>query len=211
MTTVLLTGFEPFAGDARNPSGEAVSLIGGRWAGPENLVTAVLPVSFDGAAEALARLIDEHDPDAVIGTGLAGGRSAISIERIAVNLLDARIPDNAGSQPVDAPSLEGGALALGSSLPVKAIARRIAEAGIPVELSLSAGSFVCNHLLYRAAAWADATRRRAGFIHVPWAQEQAPGGEPELALDEIAHALEIAVRTTLDTDADDPVPGGALH
>lgn len=211
MTTVLLTGFEPFAGDAHNPSGEAVRIAASRWAGPERLVTAVLPVTFAGAAAELERLVAELDPEVVIATGLAGGRSAVGVERIAVNLLDARIPDNAGFQPMDAASEEGGPPARFASLPVKAIVRAISDAGIRAELSLSAGSFVCNHVFYRAVSWAAASGRRAGFVHVPWASGQAPGVEPEMPLDEIAQALEIAVRTTLDTAADDTVPGGTLH
>lgn len=211
MTTVLLTGFEPFAGDAHNPSGEAVSLAATQWTGPERLVTAVLPVTFAGAAEELSRLTDMHDPDAVIATGLAGGRAAVSVERVAVNLLDARIPDSAGAQPVDAESVPGGPPAVFTSLPAKAIVREMSDAGIRSELSLSAGSFVCNHVFFRAALWAAAAGRRAGFVHVPWATGQAPGGQPEMPLDAIARALEIAVRTTLDTAEDDVVPGGALH
>ncbi len=212
MTTVLLTGFEPFAGDARNPSGEAVERVRAEWAGPERLVTAVLPVTFEGAVSELERLVEQHDPDLILATGLAGGRAAVSVERVAVNLQDARIPDNAGEQPIDIPSLSAGPTALFTSLPAKAIVRAVLAAGIPCELSLSAGSFVCNHLFYRAAHWASvAAGRRAGFVHVPWASGQAPAGEPELPLDDIVRALGIAVRTALDGPEDISVPGGALH
>lgn len=211
MTTVLLTGFEPFGTDAVNPSGDAVRLVAARWNGPERLVTDILPVTFAGSAARLHELIAEHRPDIVIATGLAGGRSRISVERVGVNLIDARIPDNEGDQPVDAPSLPGGPAAAFSSLPVKAIVRDVAAAGIPVELSLSAGSYVCNHVLMHAAAWASEAGTRAGFIHVPWAQGQAPNGEPELPLDAMARAFEIALRTTLDTEDDLHVTGGSLH
>ena len=212
MTTVLLTGFEPFAGDAVNPSGDAVQLVAGEWSGSETLVTAVLPVAFAGAAERIRELIGEHSPDVVIATGLAGGRSEISIERVAVNLIDARIPDNEGAQPVDAESVPGGPDARFSSLPVKAIVRDIAAAGIPSSLSTSAGTFVCNHVFSvitdAAAARAGA---RAGFIHVPWSETGGPEGEPTLPLSDIARALSIAVRTTLDTPGDITVVGGSLH
>lgn len=211
MTTVLLTGFEPFAGDAHNPSGEAVERVREEWIGSESLVTAVLPVTFEGATAALDALVAEVDPDVVIATGLAGGRAAVSVERLAVNLQDARIPDNAGAQPVDIPSLAGGPPALFTSLPAKAIVRAVSGADIPCELSLTAGTFVCNHIFYRAAHWAQAAGRRAGFIHLPWANGQAPAAEPELPLDDIARALEIAVRTTLDVEQDDAVPGGTVH
>jgi pyroglutamyl-peptidase len=209
--TVLLTGFEPFAGDARNPSGEAVGLVTARWDGPETLITAVLPVEFDASAAALARLIATHDPDVVVATGLAGGRHAVGVERVAVNIVDARIPDNAGAQPIDEPSVSGASEALFASLPVKAIVRAVTAAGIPCELSMSAGTFVCNHVFFHAALWAAASNRRAGFIHLPWAVGQAPGGEPELPMADIVSALEIAVRTTLDTATDAVEAGGSLH
>lgn len=207
---VLLTGFEPFAGDAANPSGDAVRLVAQRWSESELLVTAVLPVSFDAAAAQLRRLIAAHDPAVVIATGLAGGRPGISVERVAVNLIDARIPDNAGDQPVDTRSVADGPAAWFSTLPVKAIAAAVAGAGIPCTLSLSAGTYVCNHVFAHAV---DAVRPgvRAGFIHVPWAAGQAPHDEPELPIDDIARALAIACRTALDVPEDAATPGGTLH
>lgn len=210
MTTVLLTGFEPFGGDAANPSGEAVHLVASRWTGPEVLVTAVLPVTFAGAAARLRELIDEHRPDVVIAAGLAGGRAAIGVERVAVNLVDARIPDNDGDQPVDVPSVPGAPAAHFATLPVKAIVARIAEAGIPAELSYSAGTFVCNHVFFTALE-AAASPVRAGFVHVPWSTEHAPAGTAALPLRDIADALEIAVRTSVEVAEDAAVPGGTLH
>lgn len=210
-TTVLLTGFEPFGGDAVNPSGDAVRLVAASWTGPERLVTAILPVTFAGAAAALADLVAEHDPDVVVATGLAGGRRAIGIERVAVNLADARIPDNDGAQPIDEPSAPGEDAAVFASLPVKAIARAVASAGIPCEVSLSAGTFVCNHVFFHAAAWASLKGRRAGFVHVPWATGQAPGGEFQLQVEDIARAMKIAVRTTVDVAEDPALVGGAIH
>ena len=170
----------------------------------------VLPVSFDGAAARLAELLDEHSPDMVICVGLAGGRSRISVERVGINLIDARIPDNDGDQPIDVPSLPGGPAAVFTSLPVKAIVRDASALGIPIEPSLTAGSFVCNHVLVHAAVWAHAHGRRAGFIHVPWAAGQAPRDEPELPLETIVRALEVAVRTSLDVPDDIAIPGGTL-
>ena len=217
MTTALLTGFEPFAGDARNPSAEAVHLIADAWSGPEELVTAVLPTAFARSAERLAELIALHSPDVVIATGLAGGREWITPERVAVNLVDARIPDNDGEQPVDEPSLAGAPAAYFSTLPVKPIVNAIAAAGIPARPSLSAGAFVCNHVFFRlmdavalrsengshgAAASTGirtGTGMRAGFIHVPWAIGfGAPAGEPALPLEQLVTGLEIALRVTLD-------------
>jgi pyroglutamyl-peptidase len=211
MTTVLLTGFEPFGGDAANPSGEAVHLVAERWDGPEELITAVLPVTFRGAAEQLRKLIAEHRPDIVVAAGLAGGRAAIGVERVAVNLLDARIPDNDGDQPIDVASAPGAPAAHFSTLPVKEITRRIADAGVPAELSYSAGTFVCNHVFFTALE-AVAAPVRAGFIHVPWSAEHAPTVDAAtLPLLDIVRAVEIAVRTSIDVEADARVVGGTIH
>ncbi|MBW9093702.1 pyroglutamyl-peptidase I [Microbacterium jejuense] len=211
MTTVLLTGFEPFGGDAANPSGEAVHLVASRWSGPEVLVSAVLPVAFAGAAARLRAMIDEHRPDVVIAAGLAGGRATIGVERVAVNLIDARIPDNDGDQPVDVPSSPGAASAQFATLPVKEIVRRLAAAGIPAEVSYSAGTFVCNHVFFTALE-AVASPTRAGFVHVPWSAEHAPSPDAAaLPLARIVEALEIAVRTSLDVAQDAAVTAGTLH
>lgn len=202
MTKVLLTGFEPFGGDAHNPTQDAVLTLRDRWTGPEALVTGILPVTFTGAPEALRRLVDAEDPDVVIATGVAGGRGAISVERVGVNLQDARMPDNAGARPVDAESLPGGPAAAFATLPVKDIVRAVADAGIPCEVSLSAGTFVCNHVLYRALQ--HSPHRRVGFIHVPWATGQAPAGEPELPPEQIVRALELAVRVAAESAGGSP-------
>jgi len=221
MTTVLLTGFEPFGGDPANPSGDAVRAVESTWEGPESLVVDILPVTFAGAAARLRALIDAHRPDLVVATGLAGGRAAVGVERIAVNLVDARIPDNAGAQPVDEPSIAGAPAAAFSTLPVKAIAAAIRAAGIPAEVSHTAGTFVCNHVFFTALD-AVSAGVPAGFLHVPWATGQAPatpGREraPELPAADTAEAVRIAIRTTLaaassaDIRADADLPGGTLH
>lgn len=207
---MLLTGFEPFAGDPANPSGEAVHRVAAHWNGPEVLVTAVLPVTFAGSAARMRELMDAHEPDVVIATGLAGGRAAIGVERVAVNLDDARIPDNDGEQPVDLPVVEGAPAAAFSTLPIKAIARAINEAGIPAEVSYSAGTFVCNHVFFSALHAAPA-QARAGFLHVPWSAEHSPDpSAPSLPLHDIVRALEIAVRTACDTEGDLPLSAGTL-
>lgn len=209
---MLLTGFEPFAGDARNPSGEAVAEAALTWAGPETLVTATLPVEFEAAASELRDLIAEFAPEVVICAGLADGRTQVTPERIAVNLRDARIPDNAGDRPIDEPCVAGGPAAYFATVPVKAMTAAIAAEGIPAAVSHSAGTFVCNHVFYVAAH--EAAHRpglRAGFIHVPWSTETAPPGRPSLPALDIAHALQLAVRTALDVRVDADVSTGALH
>lgn len=213
MTTVLVTGFEPFGDDARNPSGEAVRAVEAAWDGAEELATAILPVSYDDAEAMLRDLIRGFDPDVVIATGLAGGRDAVTPERVAINLRDARIPDNAGAQPIDQPCVEGGPAAHFSSLPVKAIARAVEATGVPSAVSHTAGTFVCNHVFYVAAE--EAARRpgmRAGFIHVPWSTESAPeGASGALPAADIERALLTAIRTAVDTGADDATAAGTLH
>ncbi len=210
MSTVLLTGFEPFGGDAVNPSGDAVRRVAATWDGPQRLVTEVLPVAFAGAAERIRSLITAHEPDVIVAVGLAGGRSAVGVERIAVNLADARIADNDGAQPVDEPSIEGAPAAAFATLPVKAIAAAVAAAGIPAEVSHTAGTFVCNHVFFTALS---AARRstRTGFIHVPWAAEDAPADQPALPLDDIVTALRIAISTASDDGPGEAPVGGALH
>ncbi|MBP2421931.1 pyroglutamyl-peptidase I [Microbacterium imperiale] len=210
MRTVLLTGFEPFAGDATNPSGDAVRLVAAEWNDPERLVVEVLPVEFDRAGRTLTELIATHRPEVVVATGLAGGRSGITPERVAINLMDARIPDNAGAQPVDVPSRPNGPAAHFATIPVKAITAAIVEAGVPASVSHSAGTFVCNHAMYTALDSTDRESRRAGFIHVPHASENAPEGQPSLPLADIARGLRIAIRTSLDAETDATYAAGTI-
>lgn len=209
MSTVLLTGFEPLGGDAVNPSGDAVRRVGASWRGPAELVVEVLPVTFAGAATRLRELITAHRPDVVIAVGLAGGSDRIRVERIAVNLADARIPDNAGARPIDEESVPGAPLAREATLPVKAIAAAVRAVDIPAEVSHSAGTFVCNHVFFTALD-AVPSGVAAGFVHVPWADGQGPERSPGLPLDDIVRALEIAIDTALTTEISTPLVGGAL-
>ncbi|WP_193753624.1 pyroglutamyl-peptidase I [Microbacterium testaceum] len=211
MTTILLTGFEPFAGDATNPSGDAVRLVAERWSGPGTLVAEVLPVVFAEASARLAALIRAHSPDVVLAVGLAGGRRGLTPERVAINLADARIPDNAGQQPLDRPIVEGAPAAYFTTLPVKAMTAAIAAAGIPASLSHSAGTFVCNQVMFTALhETADADGIRAGFLHVPYAAENAPDRVDSLPLGDIVRGLEVALRIAVDAPTDAALPGGTL-
>ncbi|MFI8631349.1 pyroglutamyl-peptidase I [Microbacterium sp. NPDC077663] len=210
MRTVLLTGFEPFAGDAVNPSGDAVRAVAARWSGPERLVTDILPVAFDAATARLAALLEQHRPDIVIGAGLAGGRATVTPERVAVNLADARIPDNEGHRPQDAPVVDGGPAAYFATLPVKAIDAALAEHGIPSSVSHTAGTFVCNAVMYAALHAGAGTSLRAGFVHVPWADGSGPDGAPSLPFDLLVDALEVAVRVSLGAEADIDAVGGEI-
>jgi pyroglutamyl-peptidase len=212
--TVLLTGFEPFDGETENPSWEAVRPLDDERIDGHRLVARLMPCVFGKAIARLEAEIAALDPQIVICVGQAGGRAEISIERVAINLEDARIPDNAGAQPLDRPIVAKGPAAYFSSLPVKAIVRDLCRAGIPASPSQTAGTFVCNHIFYGAChARANGRRKlRTGFIHIPFSPAQAVNhpGAPSLAVPIVAEALRIAVATTLRNKLDAREVGGAL-
>ncbi len=199
MRRVLLTGFEPFGGASINPSWLAVSALDDQVIGDARVVARRLPVVFGDALVSLDAALEEVSPALVVAVGQAEGREAIALERVAINLDDAPIPDNAGRRPIDRPVRDGGAPAFFSTLPVKAMGRAIHEAGIPVTLSSSAGTFVCNHVFYGLMERAQARGIRAGFVHVPLIPEQLEAGStsPTLALDAIVRALRIVVEVGL--------------
>lgn len=211
---VLITGFEPFGGDPHNPSWpaaqSAVDLLQDQGI---SAVAALLPCTFDGSGPALEEAVLRHRPQVVIACGLAGGRADVAVERVAVNLQDARIPDNAGHQPSGAPSVAGGPAAWFSTLPVKRITVALQAQQIPAQLSLSAGSFVCNHVF---SVLMDSAGRHgidaAGFIHIPWDQEsQTDAGVPALPAADLARALAVAAQEALDPSPDLDQAQGALH
>ena len=200
---VLLTGFDPFGSDRLtshpvNPSWLAVQALHGQWVKGHVLVAAQLPTVFDAATAELLRLIRQQRPAIVICVGQAGGRSALSLERVAVNLVDAHIPDNAGQQPHNQPVVAGAPAAYFSSLPVTDILKALEAAGLPAELSYTAGPFVCNHVFYglmhALATEADLQGVRGGFIHVPYLPSQ---GLPSLPLDDAVRGLSVAVACTV--------------
>jgi pyroglutamyl-peptidase len=198
MTTVLLTGFEPFAGAATNSSWDAVERVAEIWDGDSELVIELLPVTFAGASTAMRELIVRHSPDLVIGVGLADGRDAVTPERVAINVEDARIPDNDGDQPVDRAIAADGPAAYFSGLPVKEIAEAMREAGIPSRVSDTAGTYVCNSLMYSTMRAVEGTDVMAGFVHVPCSRELAVGtGNPWLEVEDVARALVAAIEVSL--------------
>jgi pyroglutamyl-peptidase len=215
---ILLTGFEPFDRDRVNPSWEVAHALDG-WVCEGIAVQAVqLPCAFGAALarldEALAK---KPAPALVVALGLAGGRTDITPERVAINVDDARIPDNAGRQPVDEPVAPGGPAAYFSTLPVKAIVHALRQAGLPASVSSTAGTFVCNHVFYglmhRLATRPALAATRGGFVHVPALPEQAARqpGLPSLGLDTQVQALRVLLRTALTTTADRRESGGSLH
>ncbi len=200
---MLLTGFDAFGetretGHAANPSWLAARLLDGEEIGGRKVVAARLPTVFGTAWETLERLIEQHRPALILCVGLAGGRSALSIERVAINLMDARIPDNAGHQPKDEPIVSGAPAAYFSSLPVRNMLQAVVAAGLPAELSQSAGTFVCNHVFYRLmhrlANDPALASTRGGFVHVPFLPEQ---GSPSLALASVVQGLRILLASAV--------------
>ena len=186
MTTILLTGFEPFGTATSNPSGEIVKQISG-----ENIVTAILPVAYAQSAEQLLSLIEQHKPDVVICLGQAEGRTHITPEKVAINLDDARLADNEGVLRSDVKILEDGPDAYFSTLPVKDMVEVMKAQGIPAAISLSAGAFLCNHVFYVAQNKFAGTKVRSGFVHVPLMDSQGPEfpGLPTMPLDQMVTAV----------------------
>jgi pyroglutamyl-peptidase len=215
MPTALITGFAPFDGEAINPSLEIAGALHGKVIAKHRIVGAELPTEFARSLPALATLIEKHRPVLVIALGQAGGRSEISLERVAINLIDARIADNAGAQPIDAAVVESAPAAYFSSLPLKAMLLRLHDAGIPAALSHSAGTFVCNQVFF-GLAHVLATKypnTRGGFIHVPYLPQQAAkfATAPSMALATMIDALRIAVETALTTKQDAHFAAGSTH
>jgi pyroglutamyl-peptidase len=195
MTTVLLTGFDPFAGDARNPSGEIAARLDGCIVGGAVVRGVVLPTAYDAATQRLAALLEEHRPDTVVCLGVAKGRAAITPERIALNLDDAALADNAGVVRRETAIDTGGPDGRFSRLPVRAIADAVAAAGIPAAVSLSAGAFVCNHVFYTLLGLVSDTSIRAGFIHVPALPDPGDPEAPAMDLDSMARGITVALET----------------
>ena len=212
--TVLLTGFAPFGGDASNPSWEAVRALDGTRIRGHRIVARCLSVEFGRSLRELRAALRETKPAIVLCVGVAGGRTEVSLERVAINVDDARIPDNAGASPVDLPVVEDGPAAYFATLPIKAILLALRAAGIPAAISQTAGTYVCNHVFYGLMhALRRAPRVRGGFVHVPYAPAEAAArpGAPCLPVELVTEALRIAVRTTLATPADRRVAAGAEH
>jgi pyroglutamyl-peptidase len=215
MKTVLVAGFEPFGGERVNPSALAAQALDGRCIAGRRVVGKVLPCVFGNSLLALRREMRRAAPELVICVGQAAGNAGIAVERVAVNVEDANIPDNAGRQPVDRLVARGGPVAYFSTLPIKAIVAALRVVDLPADVSQSAGTYVCNYVFYglmRALARTPAVR--GGFIHVPCLPEQARRGLfdlPSLPLDQTVRGLEVAVETSLTTVHDLKAAAGALH
>lgn len=211
----LITGFDPFGGESLNPAFEAVKRLPDTIRGAE-IIKQEVPTVFGKGAEKMREAIRQHRPDVVICVGQAGGRSAITVEKVAINFKDARIADNEGNQPFDEKIKEDGETAYFSTLPVKAMVAKINENGLPAALSYTAGTYVCNELMYQLLYLLDKEWKemRGGFIHVPYATSQAVGKSgivPSMSLVDIARALQLAVEAVIDNESDIPVSMGETH
>lgn len=203
---ILVTGFDPFGGESVNPAYEAVKLLPKNIKGAE-IITIEIPTVFGRGAEAVESAIIEHNPDAVLCIGQAGGRSCISIERIGVNLREASIPDNDGNRPADEKIRTDGANAYFATIPVKAMVNNVRKNGIPSHLSYTAGTYVCNDVMYTLLYLLDKkyTNIKGGFIHVPYATEQVADKANNIAsmpVATIAKGLEYSIEAIVENDSD---------
>ena len=212
---ILVTGFDPFGGETVNPALEAVKSLPSEIHGAEVHWVAI-PTVFYKAADVLETAIVRYQPNAVLCIGQAGGRASLTPERVAINQDDARIPDNQGNQPIDTPIRLDGQAAYFSTLPIKAMVQAIKEEGLPATVSNTAGTFVCNHLMYQALYLADKKfpHMRAGFMHIPYMTEQVVN-KPNTAsmnLTDIVRGIEAAIGAIVDyKDKDIKLVGGTTH
>lgn len=211
---VLITGFDPFGGETINPAWEAVKAIRDEIAGAQ-IFKMQIPTVVNKSIEKIHEKMAEIHPDIVISVGQAGGRFGVTPERVAINITDARIPDNEGNQPIDIPIFEDGDAAYFSNLPVKAMVQAIKDAGYPSVLSNTAGTYICNHVMYGILYYIkkEFPGARGGFIHVPYAASQVVDkpGTPSMAIADIAASLEAVIQAAVMTRTDIKAVGGEIH
>jgi pyroglutamyl-peptidase len=218
--TILLTGFAPFDGETSNPSWEAVKCLDNFLVrDAQNNIdyhtkVAQLSCEFHTSIDELSTLIQQHQAEIVVCIGQAGGRVDFSIERVAINVDDARIPDNKGNQPIDQAIIENGPVAYFSSLPIKAIVKSLKEKGIPATVSQTAGTYVCNHVFYGLMHYSNKLTylKQAGFIHIPYLPEQAckHANMPSMELDRMVNGLKLILETTVNNKIDVAYSAGTI-
>lgn len=194
MKKLLITGFEPFGGQTINPSWQSVLALEDKI-GDYSITKLEIPTAFKFGAEKVLEKAEEIRPDVIICVGQAGGRNAITPEVVAINLMDANIPDNLGYKPINEPIFKDGENAYFSNLPIREMVKAISFEGIPAKLSYSAGAFVCNEVLYTLLHKFNGTNVKVGFIHVPFLPEQTDGTHPSLEKEQIVKALTLAIKT----------------
>lgn len=209
---ILLTGFEPFGGEDINPAWEVARALDGEHLGGAQVHARQLPCVFGRSLAVLHEAMLETRPDLVLALGQAGGRCDFSVERVAINVDDARIADNAGAQPVDEPVVPGGPAAYFSTLPIKAMVAGLRAAGLPASVSQTAGTFVCNHVFYGLQHQLAGSAVRSGFMHIPYLPEQAAHhpGQPSLPLSLLIDGTRLALLLAWQNQADLREAGGQI-
>lgn len=210
---VLITHFDPFGGESINPACEAVKILPDVIAGAE-IIKLEIPTVFRKSLEKIEKTMEEHNPDVVISVGQAGGRFGVTPERVAINIDDARIKDNEGNQPIDIEIYADGQPAYFSNLPIKAMVNEMKQDGIPASVSNTAGTFVCNHVMYGVLYLVDKKypNVRAGFIHVPYIPSQVveKPGMPSMSVADISKGLELSIKAAVENTQDIKAVGGAV-
>lgn len=211
---ILVTGFDPFGGEKINPAIESVKKLPDTIAGAE-IIKLEIPTVIGKSVDKIKAKIEEVHPDVVLSIGQAGGRPDITVERVGINCDDCRIKDNEGNQPIDEKVAEDGPAAYFSTLPIKAMVKNIQDGGVPASVSNTAGTFICNHVLY-GVAHIRATKHpemRTGFIHIPFLPEQVVDKKnmPSMALETIVKGLTLAIEAIVNNNSDIKITGGATH
>jgi pyroglutamyl-peptidase len=216
---ILLTGFEPFGGQSINPSWEVARTLQGAVIAGAQVTAVQLPCVFAQALPVLQQALDTHSPDIVLALGQAEGRCDFSVERVAINVQDARIPDNAGAQPIDVPVIDGGPVAYFSTLPIKSLVAGLKAAGFAASVSQTAGTFVCNQVFYALQHTLAGLGVHSGFVHLPLLPEQAahwkgptlPSWPASLQIAAAQQALAVLVAHRLQGLSDAALSGGTLN
>ncbi|MGG7059330.1 pyroglutamyl-peptidase I [Clostridium nigeriense] len=210
---ILITGFDPFGGESINPALEAVKKLPDTILG-QDVIKIEIPTVFRKSLEKIEENIQKHNPDVVISIGQAGGRFGVTPERVAINMDDARIKDNEGNQPIDISIYEDGENAYFSNLPIKAMVKEMNDNGIPASVSNTAGTFVCNHVMYGILYLIDKKypNIRGGFIHVPYIPSQVTTkpNMPSMSIDDIAKGLELSIKAIIENSSDIKTIGGTI-
>lgn len=211
---IMLTAFDPFGGDKINPALEAVKVVRSDLFDAE-IIKVEIPTVFGKSIQTALAAMEAHRPDVVFCIGQAGGRYDMTPERVAINVDDGRIPDNEGNQPVDSVIFEDGETAYFSMLPIKAMVQVMKEAGIPASVSNTAGTYVCNHIMYGVLYHIHKRfpGMRGGFMHVPFTTEQVltRPNTPSLSSEQIARGIEVAIQAIIDNPVDITAVGGKEH
>lgn len=208
---ILITGFDPFGGETINPATEAVKGLPDTINGA-SIIKLEIPTVYRKSLETIENAVKQHDPDVILSIGQAGGRFDITVERIAMNLDDYRIKDNEGNQPIDEKIYEDGENAYFSNLPIKAMVKAMNDSGVPGSISNTAGSFVCNHVMYGVLYMInkEGGRRRGGFVHIPFLPQQAVGKKnvPTMSKEEVVKGLTAAIEAIVNNSQDIKETGG---